>query len=134
MPVSNNRWPPRSLLKSGFFSAGLSAEFLFLSMLPLEHNIPLPLSAGPSPFLSANFFDLLLPLGAPSLFDFLDAVTDFPTGKETVHLAGALGLALYFDPARVVLKVDARAGFVDFLSPVTCTSDKSLDKVILQNP
>ena len=56
-------------------------------MLPLEPNIPLPLSAGPSPFLSANFFDLLLPLGAPSLFDFLDAITDFSTGKETVHLA-----------------------------------------------
>ena len=48
-------------------------------------------------------------------------------------LAGALGLALYFDPARLVLKVDAGAGFVDFLSPVTCASDKSLDKVILQN-
>ena len=103
-------------------------------MLPLEPNLPLPLSAGLSPFLSANFFDLLLPLGVPSLFDFLDAITDFPTGKDTDHLAGALGLALYFDPARVVLKVDAGTGFVDFLSSVTCASDKSLDKVILLNP
>jgi len=102
-------------------------------MLPLEPNIPLPLAAGSSPFLPANFFDFLLPLGLPSLFDFLNAITDFSTGEEAVHLAGALSLALDFDSARLVMKVDAGAGFVDFLSPVTSASDKSLDEVILQN-
>ena len=103
-------------------------------MLPLESDIPLPLTAGSSPFLPADFFDLLLPLGLSALFNFLNTITDFPTGEEAVHLAGALSLALDFDSARLVMKVDAGAGFVDFLSPVTCASDKSLDKVILQNP
>ena len=102
-------------------------------MLPLESDIPLPLTAGSSPFLPADFFDLLLPLGLSALFNFLNTITDFPTGEEAVHLARALSLALDFDSTRLVMKVDAGVGFVDFLSPMTSAPDKSLDEVILQN-
>ncbi|HCQ32274.1 MAG TPA: hypothetical protein DIV54_02165 [Verrucomicrobiales bacterium] len=82
-----NHWVLAGRMKSGVFPAGLSAEFLFLSVLPFQSNVPLSLSARSPPFLPTDFLDFLLAAGESSLLYFLDTVTEFPSGEEAVHVA-----------------------------------------------
>ncbi len=102
-------------------------------MLPLEANLTLPLPPGTTAFLSTDFLDALLAFGFAALGKFLDAFTQFPAGEEAVHLARALGLALDFDSAGLMVEIDAGAGLVDFLPPVPRSPDESLDEIVLQN-
>ena len=96
-------------------------------------SLALSLPPGTSAFLATDFLDALLAFGFTPLGKLLKAFTQFPAGEEAVHLSRALGLALDFDSAGLVVEIDAGAGLVDFLSPVSRPPDESLDEIVLQN-